>query len=77
MVLLLKFKIKEIKLYYDFEDNKYRYLIMEYCDGVNLLYLNKACLKMKETNPNYHIPEKIITFILFKFNLIQINKIII
>ena len=30
MVLLLKFKIKEIKLYYDFEDNKYRYLIMEY-----------------------------------------------
>ena len=28
---------KIIKLYYDFEDNKYRYLIMEYCDGVNLL----------------------------------------
>ena len=26
---------------------------MEYCDGVNLLYLNKAYLKMKETNPNY------------------------
>ena len=55
---------KIIKLYYDFEDNKYRYLIMEYCDGVNLLHLNKACLKMKETNPNYHIPEKIIIYIL-------------
>jgi len=27
-------------------------------------YLNKACLKMKETNPNYHIPEKIIIYIL-------------
>ena len=33
---------------------------MEYCDGVNLLYLNKACLKMKETNPNYII--KLIDF---------------
>ena len=37
---------------------------MEYCDGVNLLYLNKAWPKMKETNPNYHIPEKIIIYIL-------------
>ena len=37
---------------------------MEYCDGVNLLYLNKAYLKMKETNPNYHIPEKIFIYIL-------------
>ena len=31
-------------------------------------YPNKAFLKMKETNPNYHIPEKIIIFI-FKANV--------
>ena len=41
---------------------------MEYFDGVNLLYLNKACLKMKETNPNYYIQEKIIIYI-FKANV--------
>ena len=38
---------------------------MEYCDGVNLLYLNKACLKMKETNPNYIIN------ILFDFYILK------